>query len=242
MMDTIRYGLESPAFQYLTSLDLAVPTTYDVVQLARAINSTVREQLRSIRIAITDCTGPSGSSQYSCEEDNWDGEETSFEESGYLPSNWHAKHPNRKHQDEMFAFINSCRNLESLCLEATQYLDLDNANLKLATGLKVLSLSRFSTSTLSLIRLITAVTQRVLLYDIKIYESGGQWYEVFRHTRLNCPRLDYFQMYQLSYFHGHSSYEHNNRPWENYNVVWTDDRQDRKEMKSLLTGLGLFCD
>lgn len=63
-------------------------------------------------------------------------------ESMYFPNNRQVQYPNQQHQDETFDFITSCRNLESLEIKATQFLNLDMLGDKSA-NLKVLSLARF---------------------------------------------------------------------------------------------------
>lgn len=244
MLRTIQYGLKSDAFASLSSLDLEVPTTHDVAVLSEALGQNAREKLRHLRLAIVDQTGPSGSHDYRTEEDNWDGALTqeAAAESGFYPSNWQLKYPNQQHQDEMFQFVASCRNLESLEIKATQFLDLDMLASRWCQNLKVLSLARFWTCASSLVKLLSAPfisgqkarIVRVSLHDIKIRANGGDWPVIFKHLREQCPDLEFCHMYQLAYLHGHPSYEHNNRPWENLNDLWTSDGTDLREKNALL--------
>lgn len=152
ILDTLQYGLKCAAFASLSSLDLEVPTTHDVGQLAMALGPDVRGRLRHLRLVIVDRTGPSGSYDYFSEEGNWDGALTQEDapELNYFPSNWQVKYPNQQHQDKMFDLVNSCRNLESLEIKATQFLDLDMLADKWSLNLRVLSLARFWTTASSL--------------------------------------------------------------------------------------------
>ncbi|OHF02215.1 hypothetical protein CORC01_02495 [Colletotrichum orchidophilum] len=235
ILATIRYGLASPAFQHLADLSLAVPSTWHVGQLAGALSQDARDRLRQLRLVIVDETGPSGSAEYTrTEEENNDGDRTTILGS-VAPSNAQVAYPNREHQDALWAFVASCPNLESLGIEATHYLNLDILQWespKFGTkNLRNLSLRRLWANVPSLLQLLSAaplskqdsVIRRVNLDDIKIHWDGGNWEDVFAHLRTNCPGLELFRAEQLTYFSNHPRYEHNNRPWENYNDIWTDD-------------------
>lgn len=233
-LDTIFHGLQSPAFESLVALTLRVPTTHDAARLGAALDQDARLRLRHLKIVIVDSTGPSGSVDYTCEEDNEDGQMSVLIESGYVPSSWHARHPNQTHQGDMFDFVTSCRSLKHLSLEATQYLDLDRLDLTSLGRLEVISLSRFWATMPSLLGLATPLTRRVILYDIKVRGDDGQWSQLFRRLREDCPYLDYFHIYQCSYLGTHPSYEHNNRPWENSNPLWTCDEEDAAQLRGLI--------
>lgn len=244
MVQTIRYGLRSHALSSLSRLDLEVPTTHDVAALSVALGQDSRDKLQHLRLVIVDQTGPSGSHEYTEEEDNWDGALTqeSVFESGYYPSNWQIKYPNQQHQDKMFDFVRSCRNLESLQIEATQFLDLDMLASNWSPNLKVLSLTRFWTRASSLVKLLSAPdgsgmrprALRASLHDIKIRAAGGDWSVVFGHLRERCPDLEFAHWYQLAYLSGHPHYSRNNRPWENVSDVWTENETDYREQNALI--------
>lgn len=241
MLETIKYGLQSPAFSSLVDLRLKIPTTHDVGILADALSIDARQRLRHLQIDIVDATGPSGSRDYMCEEDNWDGAITTYLASMYLPSQRQHKSPNRKYQDELFAFVASCRNLESLGMAATHYLEIEKLDWKPLRGLKVLSLNRFWAYDWALIKLLSPPPDsslepaivRVNFEDIKLDVKSGDWSNVLRFLRLQCPDLEYSHFFQCTYFGEHPNYEHNNRPWENVSMIWTDSKTDKDELDEL---------
>ncbi|KAK0376347.1 hypothetical protein CLIM01_06281 [Colletotrichum limetticola] len=235
VLATVKHGLTSPGFQHLVDLSFAVPSTWHIGQLAGGLSQDVRDRLRKLRLVIVDETGPSGSAQYTkIEEENNDGDRTTILGS-VAPSNVQATYPNREHQDALWALVASCPKLEALGIEATHYLNLDlqqwnNPRFE-SKYLRDLSLRRIWTNIPSLLQLLSAVPlssqdsaiRRVNFDDVKIHWDGGNWEDVFAHLRTNCPDLEIFRAEQLSYFSNHPRYEHNNRQWENYNSIWTDD-------------------
>lgn len=235
ILATVKYGLTSPGFQHLMDLSFAVPSTWHIGQLAGGLSQDARDRLRKLRLVIVDETGPSGSAQYTkIEEENNDGDRTTILGS-VAPSNVQATYPNREHQDALWALVASCPKLEALGIEATHYLNLDLQQWKNprfgSKNLRDLSLRRIWTNVRSLLQLLSAVPlssqdsaiRRVNFDDVKIHWDGGNWEDVFAHLRTNCPDLEIFRAEQLSYFSNHPRYEHNNRQWENYNSIWTDD-------------------
>lgn len=241
MLKTIQYGLRSSGFSSLVDLRLEVPTTHDVGTLADALSLDARQRLRHLQIDIVDATGPSGSRDYMCEEYNWDGDATGYLNSMYLPSTRQHKFPNRKHQGELFAFVSSCRNLESLGLAATHYLEIEKLDWKPLRGLKVLSLNRFWAHDWALIKLLSPPPDsplkpaivRVNFQDVKLDVESGDWSNVLRFLRLQCPDLEYSHFRQCTYFEEHPNHEHNNRPWENVSMIWTDSKTDSDEHNEL---------
>ncbi|KAK1989210.1 hypothetical protein LZ30DRAFT_776188 [Colletotrichum cereale] len=241
---TLQYGLRSSAFCHLVDLNLAVPSTWHVGQLGIAMSQDAKDRLSHLRLVIVDETGPSGSVEYRrSEENNDNGDLETVLASGHAPSNIQVAYPNKDHQDGLWAFVASCRNLESLAIEATHYLRLELLNWNPASGsrgLRNIALSRIWANVSSIRRLLSAslgsrlraAVQRVILNDVKIYEDGGNWDEVFDHLLRRCPDLETFCVTQLGYFTGHTRYESNNRPWENYSSVWTEyddeDNHDRE--------------
>ncbi|KAK1721055.1 hypothetical protein BDP67DRAFT_82168 [Colletotrichum lupini] len=235
VLATVKHGLTSPGFQHLVDLSFAVPSTWHIGQLAGGLSQDARDRLRKLRLVIVDETGPSGSAQYTkIEEENNDGDRTTILGS-VAPSNVQATYPNREHQDALWVLVASCPKLEALGIEATHYLNLDvqqwdNPRFK-SKYLRDLSLRRIWTNIPSLLQLLSAVPlssqdsaiRRVNFDDVKIHWDGGNWEDVFAHLRTNCPDLELFRAEQLSYFSNHPRYEHNNRQWENYNSIWTDD-------------------
>ncbi|GKT59402.1 hypothetical protein ColTof4_10624 [Colletotrichum tofieldiae] len=243
---TLQYGLRSSAFCHLVDLSLAVPSTWHVGQLGSALSQDVKDHLSHLRLVIVDETGPSGSVEYiRFEEGNYDGDLDAILTSGHAPSNLQVAYPNKDYQDELWRFVASCPNLESLAIEATHYLQLDLLEWNPTSdsrGLRNISLRRVWANVSSICRLLSASSeslmpgaiQRVALDDVKIYEDGGNWEEVFDHLLARCPDLQIFCVTQLSYFTGHPRYECNNRPWENYSSIWTEyDDESNNDRKSL---------
>ncbi|KAJ0165324.1 hypothetical protein CTA2_11629 [Colletotrichum tanaceti] len=232
---TVQYGLKSPALHHLVDLSLSLPSTWHVGRLGSALSQDARDRLAHLQLVIVDETGPSGSLKYTLGEDgNDNGDLTSVLDSGYAPSNIQVAYPNREHQEELWRFVASCRNLESLAIEATHYLQLEQLNWSPALGsrgLQNVSLRRVWANVPSIRRLLSASSgskmspaiRRVVLDDVKIYADGGNWEVVFKHLRANCPDLELVRAEQLSYFSEHPRFAHNNRPWENVANVWTAD-------------------
>lgn len=228
MLSTIQHGLKSDAFASLETLELQVPTPHDVAVLAEALDYDAWQRLRHLRVAIVDATGPSGSPAYRKEEGNWDGdfELDDADSSGFYPSNWQIKHPNQRHQDKLFEFISSCRNLEVLEINATHFLDLDMLASMWSSNLKALSLERVWVSVPSLLELLSppgGSGQRsnmfcVSLHDIRIRRDGGDWSVVFQHLRNHCPDLEFCHIHQLAYFDGHPCQEDE---CEAYDEFWS---------------------
>jgi hypothetical protein len=246
---TVQAGLRSPALQSLVDLRLSVPCTRDIGVLVNGMSSKARNQLRHLSLQIKDATGPSGDEDYSrTEEDNDDGLLEDAFESGFCPSNVQVAYPNRKHQDEIWNFVGSCSNLESLSLEFTHYLDLGRLRwLKSETspGLRVLRLSRMYTNVASVVELLSphpqvgrqSVLRRLFLSDLKAQTEGGNWITLVRHLGDNCPDLEFCTLTQLTYFTNHPRFQRNNRIWENVRSVWTEDKEEEKAIEDLLETL-----
>ncbi|KAI0420101.1 hypothetical protein F5X98DRAFT_52554 [Xylaria grammica] len=256
-MDTLLFGLRSPAFQHLVDLRLALPGTHDVGRLAVGIPENVKQQLKHLYLEIVDCTGPGGSDEYvhdqgifleGIEDPFYDGTQTNIEESASLPSNMQIQYPNRDHQHEVWAFIEACNNLESLSLFCTHYLSLDRLNWTPGPnfrGLRALSLGRVYANASTLIELLAArghgetddvAARRVHFEDVKIYRDGGEWATVFSWLAEACPRLEFFRVWDVGYFSTH--------PYFSPPVliggtqeIWTESRMDFERLQALLHDL-----
>lgn len=164
VMDTILHGLGSQAFQHLTDLRLALPGTHDIGKLAAGIPDNVKQQLKHLYLEVVDESGPGGSLGLSF----FDG-----------PSNLQAQYPNQDYQDEVWAFIASCNNLESLGLHCTHCLSLERLNWKPGPNFRGQSVSVFypplltclrSTSGLSRVFLLLFVLQTTEPLSISYYK------------------------------------------------------------------------
>ncbi|TQN66068.1 hypothetical protein CSHISOI_09361, partial [Colletotrichum shisoi] len=243
---TIQYGLRSPALYHLVDLSLSLSSTWHVGQLGSALSQDARDRLCHLQLVIVDETGPSGSLSYTLGEDgNDNGDMTSVLDSSYAPSNLQVAYPNREYQAELWRFVASCRNLESLAIEATHYLQLEQLDWSPplgSRGLKNILLRRMWANVSSIRRLLSTssgsklspavrrltcdTNRRVVLDDVKIYADGGNWEAVFNHLRTNCLDLELLRAEQLTYFSKHPRYVYNNRPWESFANVWTVDNAE----------------
>jgi hypothetical protein len=249
-MGTILHGLRSQAFQHLVDLRLTVPGTHDIGKLAGGMSDDVKLQLKHLWLAVVDKTGPGGCWDYRFElefspEEYEDGTLTNVEDSGYAPSNLQAQYPNRDYQSEVWGFIQSCRNLESLAVHCTHYLSLDLLNWEpgpKSKGLHALSLARVYAHTSTLINLLAAppseaepsIARRVEFREVKIYPDGGDWSTVCRWLADSCPKLEFFFPYNIGYFSSHPNFCGNNRPWENTNDIWTTSDEDNKSLVAIM--------
>ncbi|CAI0648180.1 unnamed protein product [Colletotrichum noveboracense] len=245
---TIQYGLRATAFNHLTDLSLLVPSTWYVGEITTVLSQDARNQLRKLRLVIVDETGPGGSDwqMISDGDDYNDGDFTDIAGTGYAPSNIQVDYPNREHQDALWAFVGSCQRLESLAIIASHYLELDRIRWSPQPGyrgLVDLALHRIWTNVQSILKLLAVAAvngtklapaaRRVSLDDVKVYGDGGNWDKLFVFLRTQCPDLELFRASQLTYFTSHARHKHNNRPWGNWNDIWTNDAQENHDRHHL---------
>ncbi|KAH6949774.1 hypothetical protein BKA56DRAFT_464503, partial [Ilyonectria sp. MPI-CAGE-AT-0026] len=230
---TVQYGLASAAFEHLVQLRLQVPCTYDIYRFTHTITGKVRSQLLHLAITIKDDTDKAGNKRIentaSTNDDVVDGV-TGV--SHIPPSNLQLKFPNRAHQNHLWDFVATCPNLESLSISATQYLDLDQLKWikpSQSRGLRSLVLSRVWTSVPSIIELLRphlesngpAQLRFLDLNDVKVYDGGGSWSDLFVYLRSNCPSLAMCVVEHLNYFSAHLNYRSLGRIWETYSEIWS---------------------
>ncbi|KAH7134033.1 hypothetical protein EDB81DRAFT_588987, partial [Dactylonectria macrodidyma] len=222
----IRSGLQTSTFDHLTDLRLELPSTYFVEQTVDGMDQEARNRLKHLYIRILDQTGVAGCHEWlgtllDDDSDALDGTtELDFNSPNPYPfSNLQFEYPNIDHQLGLWEFVSSCRNLESLGIEATHYLDLTMLRFGEAPALlnlRVLTLSRLYITSSSLINLCNrnmplststeyqpCQLQRLSLKDVKIYEDGGDWDEVFTFLLVHCPRLEVVWFHLLTYFCEH---------------------------------------
>lgn len=231
LMSTLQYGLRSAAFANLVDLRLAFPSAWHLAALAEALPQTTRDGLKHLGLTIVDSTGPGADPQYTlcdAEGEAPDGDLTEAHVSGFPPSNVQYAYPDREHTEKLWSFIASCGNLETLGLEATRYLRLDQLEWTpgpKSKGLRNIYLKRVWTDVESLIRLLKAPSTsespaalRVLeLDDVKMTENGGNWDTVFNYLGTHYPNLEYLNAWQLTYWSNHPRHRPNGRIWENAN-------------------------
>ncbi|KAF2011866.1 hypothetical protein BU24DRAFT_265331 [Aaosphaeria arxii CBS 175.79] len=225
--DSIANMFSSPRINLplLTYLRLTLPSTYDFSIIGPKIPETVALQLRHLYLEYIDGTGRYGDLQYTHGLDDSDTE--GDEEHPF--SNLQHRFPNTAYMRDMCALVNRCRNLESLGLHCTQPLDLDHLEwLPTASqGLKNIYIARAVTTAEKLISLITpSIIEGFHIQDVSL--TSGTWESVFGILRA-CPSLKYFHVFNLIYSkHGKSRnrMEHNNRPWENVDFMWSHCTED----------------
>lgn len=246
MAVTFQHGLNSPAFQHLVDLRLDLPCTKDVERFTKVMSKDARDRLRHLRIWIMDETGRDGNDGI---ENTGDTDEEGVADGntawdGIPPSNLQAEFPNKRHQSAVWDFVESCPNLESLSISGTHFLDLDQLNWIKSSGsrgLQLLSLHRVWTSISSIIELLRAhptfdgppQLRGITLCKVKVHTNGGNWSSLFAYLRENCTDLNFGRMDQLTYFENHENFSFNNRIWENYNAIWTENEEDWDELRSL---------
>ncbi|VUC30895.1 unnamed protein product [Clonostachys rosea] len=243
--------LASPSFQYLTDLTLDLPCTYHVGEFAKGLDQQARDRLLHLKIGIKDCTGDVGCRDHlQIRESGEPGERDGDVQrpNTYPFSNVQRQFPNQGCQDAMWDFVASCPNLLSLCIEATQFLDLDRMDWKKSPnsrGLRVLSLDRVWVSVSSVKSLLqphstssaAPALRRINFHEVKMHTEGGNWEDLFVHLREACPDLECSRMHQLTYFTHHDRYEENTTPHENVSDVWSTEETDLEELSSLVETL-----
>ncbi|KAH8684088.1 hypothetical protein BGZ61DRAFT_455619 [Ilyonectria robusta] len=246
MAVTFQHGLNSPAFQHLVDLRLDLPCTKDVELMTKGMSKDARDRLKHLRIWIMDETGRDGNDGA---ENTGDTEEEGVADGnsawdGIPPSNLQAEFPNKRHQSAVWDFVGSCPNLESLSISGTHFLDLDQLNWIKSSGsrgLRLLSLHRIWTSISSIIELLRAhpkfdgppQLRGITLCKVKVHANGGNWSSLFAYLKESCSDLNFSRMDQLTYFENHENFSFNNRIWENYNAIWTENEEDWDELRSL---------
>lgn len=255
-MDTIIYGLRSPAFQHLVDLRLTVPGTYDVGRLAASLSNDVKQQLKHLFLKIVDSSGPGGNIDYTEEQlfDGYygyaleDGTLTTFQDSNFAPSNLQIRHPNREHQDEVWRFIESCGNLESLALLCTHFLSLDRLKWKpgpRSKGLRALYLDRVYVNSSTITDLLAArasdakhpAIRRLHLGSVKIYADGGNWKPVFDWLVDFCPEFEFFYVHNLTYFSTHPRFSNDFHPDNTFSGISTEEYEDNESLVAILEKL-----
>ncbi|CAH0047806.1 unnamed protein product [Clonostachys solani] len=205
----------------ITSLQLKVPSTYHAAQAFKAVQPDKSVQLRNLLIEILDSSGRSGSRDF-LEESYHEDEDVdgTAEESGddtaaldydssFDRSPLQRRYPNRRHQMELWRLLKPCINLETLSIQGTHYLDLDQLPLPDSpdfVGLRVLSLGRLYGSVTPIQKLIKlfggppARLQKLIIDDVKLPMDRGIWGTILRFLLEECPNIELLFLYNLSYF------------------------------------------
>ena len=201
---------------------------------------TVALRLRHLYMEIIDGTGPGGDNQYNA---HWQGDDGLDGDENHPFSNVQLQFPNEDHFSGICGLVNKCKGLESLGLVGTQRIDLDALDLQSTNGgLKNIYLSRILCTAEELLKLLPSSDTEGSTCNIeafRIEESAlwdGTWEAVFA-SLAKAPSLLYFRVYNLIYSKdGLSSnyHEHNNRVWENYSIIWTENDADNERLYDVL--------
>ncbi|KAF1996768.1 hypothetical protein P154DRAFT_537704 [Amniculicola lignicola CBS 123094] len=221
------------SLNFLTYLRLTLPSAYDFAIIGSKISATVASQLRHLYLEYIDGTGPGGDRHYT---QHWQGDSDSEGDEDHPFSNLQNRFPNTAYMGDMCTLIGRCHNLESLGLHCTQPINLDLLDWRPnSPGLKNLYLARAITSADKLLSLLSpdAITA---FYVRDVSLISGTWGSVF--DRLcSSPSLIYVDVYNIIYDkYGESApyAEHNNRPWENVSVMWSDRDEDSISLSDMI--------
>jgi hypothetical protein len=230
------FSLPDNGLQCLTYLRLELPCAYDFSVIAENISDTMALGLRHLYLEYVDGTGPGGDLQYTRSADPY-GPERDDGSAGYPYSNLQRKHPNVLYMAHICALVQRCRNLESWGFEGTQCLELSTLEWQPAgAGLKVVDITRATTTCEKLLQLFKSADgnvsrlEAVQLKDVRLLD--GTWADVFKGLGKCADGLKYFYVYNLVYAKewegGESAHlaSHNNRPWENISVLWSESHAD----------------
>lgn len=226
--------LRLPSMQNLTALHLALPSTYNFIEVGKGIPDNVWKGLRLLFLDVMDSTGPGGSKQYL----NFNGD------GGYPPSNLQEQYPNAKFAHGVFDIVDKCTNLDTLGIWGSHILDGNLLEWKPASkGLKSLYLQRIKISAPNLIQLLSPSKDlplsqshlaKVWLADVDL--TYGTWSHVFAHLTI-CPLQWYLNPSNLGYTPDGKSAElrHENvRPYENHSVLWSLHPVNEATLKRLV--------
>jgi hypothetical protein len=243
MRDNIASVFSSPgnSLEFLTYLRLKLPCTYDFAVIGAQISDAVALQLRHLYLEYIDGTGPHGDLQYT---QSWDGDDGSDGSEGYPYSNLQKKFRNTKYMSSVCKLIGRCRNLESLGLAGTQCVDFETLDWQPANhGLKNLYLSRAVMTADKLMQLISPSAEfaaagffsnMVAFHIEEVRLLDCMWAKCFEFL-LRCDSLKYVHVYNIVYDGMMASLSrHNNRPWENSAVMWSESEEDERELGRLV--------
>jgi hypothetical protein len=221
--------------QSLTYLRLKLPCAYDLSVIAEHISDAMALRLRHLYLEYVDGTGPGGDLAYTRSRDTYDENDDGSAEYPY--SNLQRKYPNVEYMSHVCALVQRCRNLESWGFKGTQCLNISTLEWQPAgAGLKVVGVSRATTTCEKLLQLFKSADgtpsrlEAVELQNIKLLD--GTWADVFKGIEKCVDGLKYIHVYNLVYAAGWEGGEsahlarHNNRPWEDYSVLWSESHAD----------------
>ena len=167
----------------LNTLDMELPLTYDYARLmsrlvqespymSRDPFSPLMRSIRHLHVAISDASGSYG--RRYCQEAESDGQ---------------TKHPNQAYRDEFWNFVQSAKNLQSLCIRCAHVLDFDLLPTHSLTSLHKLELQRVRMSQEKLVRLTaqsSSFLRVIRLFCVEL--DSGTWESILLHL-CSLPKL-----------------------------------------------------
>ena len=212
-----------------------------MAHIGSCMPDTMALRLRHLYMEIIDGTGPGGDNDYTHYADrDSDGDEE------YPFSNLQLQYHNSDHFSDMCAFVNRCKNLESLGLVGTQRIELEGLNFQsMNGGLKNIYLSRVLCTAEKLLSLLPSNNGEGIASNIEAFEVEGSalWdgtWEAVLARLVAAPSLLHFHIHNLIYDrHGLSSrfHEHNNRIWENGEDIWTENDDDKVRLYDVIKAI-----
>ena len=228
----------SNEFEHLTDLHLDLPCTYHLAAVGKVLSDEACLRLRHLYLEYCDATGHGGSRMY---ERDPDGAPDTMEYRNIRPSNLQQLYPNTQYMGDVCTLIGRCKNLISLGLRATHFLDLETLDWRpTGNGLQNLYIYRAIVGSETLKRLLsgsdgsTCHTVAVHLDNVHLLDST--WSRIFGHPMTTAP-LKYFGVSNINYaYRGSSSHlkELNNRPWENSAIMWSRHADVRVALKHIV--------
>ncbi len=225
--------LAAPKFRNLTTLHLALPCTYNFIEVQKVVPDTFWMSLKVLFLQVTDATGQYGSKYYLPDI-----------QGGYPDSNLQTKYPNIKHAHGVFDIVTKCNGLKTLGILGTHILDGNLLDWKpLSNGLESLYLERVQFSKENLIKLLSPASHlttdssrltKAWFSDVDL--TSGTWSDVFSHLSL-CPNFWYFNPGNLRYARN-EEVRHiratNGRLWEDSRNLWSHHPMDEPSLKRLM--------
>lgn len=241
------HGSLRPFPKTLTSLSLELPCAHDFVGLEGLLlesDSSNWSAVHHLYLGLTDATGPGGSEQYLFwTEDDSDGDE-------FCPmSNLQERHSNRLLSATLTRITCFFKNLKSLGLSGTQYIEMKSDLWHLeGPGLETLHLNRVWTTPKDLVAFMSPAlcaetklpwhTKHLFLSEVDLAE--GTWSEIFSAIDKNATQLLGFDVENLGYtLHGesHELREPFHRRWEDSRVIWSMYEEDFEDLRTLKEGI-----
>ncbi|KAF2872365.1 hypothetical protein BDV95DRAFT_381941 [Massariosphaeria phaeospora] len=225
----------------LTYLRLVLPCAHDLATIGAQISDDIAMQLRHLYLECIDGTGPGGDRYYT---KHWQGDSDSDGDETHPYSNLQKRFPNKNHMADLSTLISRCHSLKSLGLAGTQCMDLRSLNWRpTKAGLENIYISRGIMPSSTLLSLLSpaasspGLASNIVSFQIEdVQLLDCTWELVFDHL-VSCPLLRFIHVYNLVYArYGESAHLrlHNNRPWENNEMIWSEEDGDILRLRDVV--------